>query len=403
MRNRRKYYATVGQINFAEPARMADAGVHLTSRVPNMESQIVIAFAPNYGNAEYRSYDVPLVLRILFRDIDGMLTPLHSGALGESHEALDPELEVPMEGASQALCGKLFVEMWTNDAEGFPLPTGCYVGPLYQDKPSVDPYTGDQEATLPKYREYFIVFGSNNGLKSICIDYRDGRTTSCVYQLVLNAFIHSLTAVDADGNNQEPVSIFTLCANHSSNDSPCGPPYSVIEYGKARASRVTVSTDANGLELRSVDMSPLGSAKRGVTVDSPYELEESTATFGAESFAGTNLEFRAYPQTQTNPIRPGAFLRIFFFPLTIWDLGFTEACAATCISPPGHVSAVWVSHLLLLSLKGYGLAGQVLVAPPTAAVTGGGVCTTLTVRNRAKHVMLDIRFRCGGGGDYSRA
>ena len=40
---------------------------------------------------------------------------------------------IPSEMMSQAACGRLFLEMWTNDVSGFPLPNGCYYGPLYTD------------------------------------------------------------------------------------------------------------------------------------------------------------------------------------------------------------------------------------------------------------------------------
>ena len=41
------------------------------------------------------------------------------------HEGSAP----PYSDYAQNLCGMLFVEMWSNDDEGFPMPEGCDQGP----------------------------------------------------------------------------------------------------------------------------------------------------------------------------------------------------------------------------------------------------------------------------------
>ena len=56
----------------------------------------------------------------------------------------------------------LFVEMWTNDAGGFPLPNGCYYGPLYTD-------VAEEGLEAPGgYREFFIEFKPIHPLKDQC-------------------------------------------------------------------------------------------------------------------------------------------------------------------------------------------------------------------------------------------
>ena len=56
----------------------------------------------------------------------------------------------------------LFVEMWTNDAGGFPLPKGCYYGPLYSD-------VAEEGLEVPGgYREFFIEFKPIHPLKDQC-------------------------------------------------------------------------------------------------------------------------------------------------------------------------------------------------------------------------------------------
>ena len=46
-----------------------------------------------------------------------------------------------------------------NDEAGFPLPRGCYYGPLYTDAPQ---FGG---ATPASYREYFIEFDPKHALR----------------------------------------------------------------------------------------------------------------------------------------------------------------------------------------------------------------------------------------------
>ena len=79
---------------------------------------------------------------------------------------LEAEMEdnetIPEEMMSQAACGRLFLEMWTNDAGGFPLPNGCYHGPLYTDVAEAG-----QEAPAG-YREFFIEFKPIHPLKDEC-------------------------------------------------------------------------------------------------------------------------------------------------------------------------------------------------------------------------------------------
>ena len=53
------------------------------------------------------------------------LEPLISGSVETSLEALPVSDEIAMENATQTTCGKLFMEMWTNDDSGFPFPRGC--------------------------------------------------------------------------------------------------------------------------------------------------------------------------------------------------------------------------------------------------------------------------------------
>ena len=74
-----------------------------------------------------------------------------SGAIDKS-EITDNAAEDDLTEATQAICGKLFLELWSSDTDnGFPMPMGCY----YKQYGSGS----------TKTRELFIVFDAKNGLR----------------------------------------------------------------------------------------------------------------------------------------------------------------------------------------------------------------------------------------------
>lgn len=124
------------------------------------------------------------MLRMLFQEIPRSILPLKSNL-----EEMTVNETVPAENMTQAVCGSLFTEMWTNDVGGFPLPnlgvamcrvwlrSGCYYGPLYTD-------VAQNGLETPSYREVFVEFKPSHPLKDQCSD-ADGRLQTCVYQLVM--------------------------------------------------------------------------------------------------------------------------------------------------------------------------------------------------------------------------
>eukprot|EP00913_Durusdinium_trenchii_P025799 g24213.t1 len=147
---RQQYYGEAGVLEFSAPTFMADAGVYLTTRVQGGLGMAVLSFSPSRGTTFYKAYQVPVVVRLLFKEVDFMLEPLLSGEELSELEALPVEDQVLMENATQTICGKLFMEMWTNDDSGFPFPRGCYYGPLYDDAWLYDART--HTATMHSHR-----------------------------------------------------------------------------------------------------------------------------------------------------------------------------------------------------------------------------------------------------------
>eukprot|EP00439_Symbiodinium_sp_Y106_P053128 s2444_g7.t1 len=298
-----EYYSDAGVLTFITPATMADAGVYFTSWVSGTEAPVVISFSPTRGKQDYLR-DTAIVLRILLREIPRVAVPLKTSRTGFAGVEMEDNETVLAESMSQAVCGSLFLEMWTNDAAGFPLPRGCYYGPLYTDAPQIG---GQPEAS---YREYFIEFDPKHALKEECVG--TNRQSSCVYQLVLNMRIQH----DEFITRRELISLYTYCAGRAGYATICGPRYSVIEYGQV--------IPKNGVYLPEINTTKLGRASDTI-MDELSGLEISTLSLG----------LRAWPMEPEYPLQSSARFRLMFQPLTLWRLAeFPSDCNATCVAAP---------------------------------------------------------------------
>eukprot|EP00435_Cladocopium_sp_Y103_P018929 s1674_g4.t1 len=281
---RQQYYGEAGVLEFSAPVFMADAGVYTTTRVQGGVGMAVLSFSPSRGTTLYKAYRTPVVVRLLFKEVDFMLEPLLAGDPEVTAlTALPTEDQVAMEihgrmNATQSICGKLFMEMWTNDDAGFPFPRGCYYGPLYTDVES------ETEAARPSYREYFIIFEPQAGLKDTCRLTDTGGTTRdgpCVYQLALNVRVGEINMV----NPREVVGIYTQCAGKSGYATVCGPRYSVLEYGPAYAVDSTMVPEVNLTEFERIELLPLDVARsltsQGLRSDKALELVPNMVNDGA--------------------------------------------------------------------------------------------------------------------------
>lgn len=335
-----KYYGEGGWAEFYEPELMADAGVHLTARRFGARAPVVISFSPEYDKAVYSAYDEPMVIRFLFHDVDKLLDPLQVTPPGEIDSAmlLEDFEELSSAEATQAVCGRLFSEMWVNHDEGFPMPRGCYYGQKYMDadvvaEQSAGATTSIDDTPGARYREIFIVFESRQGLRSRCYDYRRRQWTYCVYQLVMDAQIMD-GWVYPDNLNRDAVSIYTSCERRADGSNPCGGRYDIFEYGKGRPSYLGSEKDPAIPTLGHVDVTAYGRLENytGPHLDwelVPDYLEDLTARrmFG--------IDIRAFPTEVANPIERRMFFRLFFFPLTMWELSTQVNCFADCIPAAG--------------------------------------------------------------------
>ncbi|CAJ1392081.1 unnamed protein product [Effrenium voratum] len=319
-----EYYGEAGVLTFASPAPMAAAGLYFTSLAGGSEAPAVISFTPTRGKVDYRR-QTSIVLRILFKEMPRSITPLTTSRV----EMGDNET-VASEDMSQAVCGSLFLEMWTNDVSGFPLPKGCYYGPLYTD--FKDPNGQEQ----PSYREYFIEFEPRHSLRDRCTDELSGRAASCVYQLVLNMRIQ-----EAEFQlGKEIMSLYTLCAGRSGYATVCGPRYGVIEYGQVFPILPVRAPALNATRLGRVEVLPFEAAQRVGSRGLGQDLEDlmlEASEVLEDGSDGLSLGLRAWAKEAAYPIQAGARLQLIFRPLTLWSLSpvVSRNCNASCLAAPG--------------------------------------------------------------------
>lgn len=269
-----EYIAQVGTISLIDSHELADSQVSLTTTVQGQISPyapLIISFRTDDEQAGVRYGRVQGMTRLrvtFFQTV--MLEPRFIDGLSIDDFAGEDELSE----AKQYICGKLFKEMWSSDAEfGFPMPRGCY----YQ-------VYGDT-------REINILFDTRNGLRA-----------GYDYQLVLIGVVQQGAVMGG-----EYVEILTM-------DDTDETPYLAIERGLAslnKDAQIGAFGDS-GVMFSSEGLTVLGGSDAGL-----IELSQGD-TF--------SVELRG--DTTGGGITASSKLRMFMWPLTQWDMDST--CMVSC-------------------------------------------------------------------------
>lgn len=311
------YYEKAGSLTFEDPydRPMPSAMVSITTKQEGAVAPVVISFVTDSTRSEYASVwrlrgKTKLMLRFLdASDASGSLVPRlaedfiptqqtettiiaqeEPGRFQDSEEQVTP---------LQHVCGKMFLELWANDQEtGFPMPEGCTFTQKYRDMPN-----GDNPNF---YREFEIHFPGGSGIKA-----------GVEYMLVLNAEVKGITV------NEHLVDIYTMCAG----EEGCDIPYQVFEKGQVISLSETVpqatGTDptfaTNGFVIQGGEVSAAGPGP-----DEVLNLAQRNI-----------LQVRLKGGNGWQSIEASALIRIYLWPLTMWDIG-PGACSAECI--PYHIN-----------------------------------------------------------------
>eukprot|EP00929_Paragymnodinium_shiwhaense_P118233 TRINITY_DN9016_c0_g1_i1.p1 TRINITY_DN9016_c0_g1~~TRINITY_DN9016_c0_g1_i1.p1 ORF type:complete len:3331 (-),score=769.45 TRINITY_DN9016_c0_g1_i1:152-10144(-) len=333
-----KYYAEAGRISFTEPPTMPEANtagkvtVSFTAKERGVIAPVVITFETG-DRAGYTSTTgmSQLVLRFLDVSVEGALVPMFSGDVppftGRDPADLGDRMtdEVKQEDMRQNVCGKLFLELWSEHPDGFPLAAGCYYSLKYKDSAESNlntdyPLPGhptpppDADPSPQFYRELVIVFGPGSGLRP-----------KTKYQMVMNAVAKSDTV------GVDVIDLYAMCAEEKGCDGYTSGGM-VFEKGTAKTASVTLvpggDSDPNWAD---------GSTEFGVTI------ERGETASGGESVMDLSrenvLQLQLAGGNDNQRIRPGEIIRLFLWPLTMWDIGGND-CLVECIAFYGAGSPV---------------------------------------------------------------
>jgi hypothetical protein len=280
-----KYVTEVGRINLRDPTQMQNTRINLSTKAQTdtngVKAPVIISFQTTTSAAGqiYSKATGSMQLKLVFTS-----TEFFDGLFTDGSELNTAEEEDEVEEATQSVCGRLFLETWSDDmTNGFPMPKGCYYRVIQQ--------------TSGRVPEIGVVFEEKNGL-------RQGYN----YQIVMMGVAkHKLRAEDPDAEN-------TYLEIYSMDDVKTNP-YGAVELGLAKLS--------SGIGRVPGNADPQFGA-RGFTLiggyDSLVELDADTPIL---------FELRGGNGITSGRITPGAHLRIFLYPFTQWTTGIS--CDARCV------------------------------------------------------------------------
>jgi len=300
------YYQQAGTLKFIDPPQMSQAAVYMTTVQTKAIAPTVIYFKTGATRAEYSTTTGKTKLMLRFLDISEDNGKLE-WYFAEDHKPTcpsaggcptkpNPDQEVLYRNARQYLCGRLFSELWSEDAEGFPVPTGCYFSKRWRD------YAVTLGNSNPFYQEVTLVFNAKNGLKA-----------NTKYMMVMNA--RNPTTLNPSAAAIPVVDLYTMCAE----DTGCIRPYKVFEKATGSITRATVP--------RSDDMNnPRLSVTNGFNILSSNTPDDGTLNLSEMNIM--QIKLTAGPGLRS--IRPQAIIRMYMSPLTQWNVGRAQ-CTASCV------------------------------------------------------------------------
>jgi len=279
-----KFVEEIGKMTIRDPAPMIGSTLSMSTTSRKVRAPMVLTFSTAGGvtGLRYEEAEDSLRLKIVFTSCD-LIDIVYSDPDG-ADIPYDVQDEDDVTEASQTICGKLFLELWSADMEkGFPMPKGCY----YKG------YPGGYR------REIFLLFEGKSGL-------RKGTT----YQLVFNGIVREETAPnvpDVVVKNGQFMELFPM-------DDVTARPYEAIERGV-----VTLTTDP---KYPTADRADPQFAENGFKIVGGYQDL-------LEIEAGSSITAEIMGHPTTGKIVGSQILRIFLWPLTQWQT--TSSCTAECV------------------------------------------------------------------------
>lgn len=287
-----KYVTEVGRLTLRNPAPMVDPQpqLSLTTTLRGTRAPMILTFTTAGGvtGDRYNAATDSLRLKMTFTRTD-LINVYYSNLEADDIPDTNPGSE-EIEDATQAVCGQLFLEMWSEDmSRGFPMPKGCY----FKTWPTANT------------RELYIL-----------LEPRSGFSAATTYQLVFNGEVIYTGAGAPDPLDQnafavhqafEGIELFIM-------DDLALRRYEAIERGLAY--------------LTTEPQKPGGDAE-----DPSFLDPDGFKIIGGhddllELHSGDTILFEFMGHPTSGWIRPTHIIRIYLWPLTQWKT--TASCIANC-------------------------------------------------------------------------
>eukprot|EP00398_MALV-I-01_sp_L67-1_P000018 gene18-57_t len=279
-----EFVQPMGLISFVNPSMMRDTMLSLTTKRINSIAPVIISFktATPSGDAgrQYQEGNGIMQIKILLSSVATFdIHQSDKSALEEN--ALENSFMV----ANQAICGKLFTEVWSSDvSRGFPTPKGCY------------------HAQSGTAREIYIVF-----------NYKNGLAPDTSYQLVMMGEYKSNTVTDPQ------VQVFVQA-------DVVTEPYAAIELGTAllndaRLPVQEVGADPAPVPAADAALSDALFGTSGVRLTGGIDVDDNPSTASILALEAGNALMFEVSGHYSGAILGSAIMRIFLWPLTQWDTG----------------------------------------------------------------------------------
>ncbi|CAJ1401260.1 unnamed protein product, partial [Effrenium voratum] len=269
------YVGQAGQITVKRPNAMPEAYLGLTTVMPDLSpgytnpgGPVAIAFVTgdvaHYATATGQQHLVFEILPGLDESVPG--SPVYRDVLLPRTNLLEPlsvsaDLDQPQE-ARQDFCGEVFVELWSEDPEGFPMPDGCY-------------YSEDSTNPDMLVKQLHILFGERNHLKK-----------NTRYMAITNMDV--LAELQADFPATGAVWIWSM-------DDAFNNPFGVVEKGSAYPS------PTNRVPPRDTLGNPMFNTNGDPRFDSEGALPEGFKILGTNGALIEEMQTFCIPHDEKNP------------------------------------------------------------------------------------------------------
>eukprot|EP00931_Biecheleriopsis_adriatica_P048501 TRINITY_DN28018_c0_g1_i1.p1 TRINITY_DN28018_c0_g1~~TRINITY_DN28018_c0_g1_i1.p1 ORF type:complete len:3899 (-),score=525.31 TRINITY_DN28018_c0_g1_i1:23-11719(-) len=303
------YFAWAGYINFVNPNYLEKITVGLTSTAQGATAPIIITFTTG-DNPQYLAPIHSMQLRLTFTNTS-TFAPMFASF--EPEPFVDGEFRYAdqMHEASQSVCGRVFLELYSEFEFGFPVPIGCYV--------DTNRY-GSEGRIIAIY----MLFEPLNGLKA-----------STKYSIVMNAQnMVPMEMWEYDALEDGLIELATL-------DDIKIKPEGIVDVGWGNPDKaIQVSADRSN---ESTDMrwfqGGLGGIilRKGVSDELLEEddlpADQHTVSLDGRDYFGIAVVIRG---EENGKIVQGSLLRLVVLPLTAFDFDYREKCKASCIPHYAH-------------------------------------------------------------------